>query len=103
MAALRGIAAMLRIAVLSIAALGVAFFGLAMSSALADQASPAVHLGVATCSGSNCHGATERPAGSAVPGNEFIIWSKQDKHRKAYSVLLEERAVRIARAIGLPD
>src|SRR5262245_22809370 len=61
------------------------------------------HIGVASCSGSNCHGATERPTASAVPGNEYLIWSKRDKHRNAYAVLLEERAVRMARALGLPD
>jgi hypothetical protein len=62
-----------------------------------------VHLGVATCSGSNCHGAAQRPRNSAVPGNEYLIWSKQDKHRKAYTVLTEDRAKKMARAYGLPD
>jgi hypothetical protein len=62
-----------------------------------------VHLGVSTCSGSNCHGATQRPRNSAVPGNEYLIWSKQDKHRIAYDVLLQDRAVRMAKALGLPD
>jgi hypothetical protein len=98
MAALRGLAAMLAIMV------GLGMLGPSRLAIAADP-SPggAVHLGVATCSGSNCHGASERPAGSSVPGNEFIIWSKRDKHRQAYSVLREERAVKIAHAIGLPD
>jgi Cytochrome c554 and c-prime len=61
------------------------------------------HLGIASCSGNNCHGATERPAQSRVPGNEYIIWSKRDKHRLAYAVLLEDRAIKMARALGLPD
>jgi hypothetical protein len=61
------------------------------------------HLGIASCSGNNCHGATERPPQSRVPGNEYVIWSKRDKHRIAYAVLLEERAIRMARALGLPD
>ena len=68
-----------------------------------SMASEPAHLGVATCSGSNCHGANERPAGSAVPGNEYVVWSKRDKHRRAYAVLLEDRAIRMARAFGLPD
>ncbi len=77
---------------------------LAMAQAAADPApTGAVHLGVATCAGGNCHGAAERPAGSSVLGNEYIIWSKRDKHRTAYSVLREERAIRMARAVGLPD
>jgi len=62
-----------------------------------------VHLGVATCAGSNCHGSIERPRNSSVPGNEYLIWSKQDKHRNAYGVLLQDRAIRMARALGLPD
>jgi len=62
-----------------------------------------VHLGVATCAGSTCHGATERPRGSYVPGNEYLIWSKQDKHRNAYNVLLDDRAIKMARALGLSD
>jgi hypothetical protein len=62
-----------------------------------------IHIGVATCAGSNCHGATQRPRNSYVPGNEYLIWSKQDKHRNAYTVLLQDRAIKMARALGLPD
>ena len=76
---------------------------LAATTRAQSSSEPGIHLGVATCSGSNCHGAMERPPGSAVPGDEFIIWSKRDKHRQAYTVLLEPRAVHMAQAIGLPD
>jgi hypothetical protein len=62
-----------------------------------------IHLGVASCAGNNCHGATERSQGSSVAQNEYLIWSKSDKHHRAYTVLLEERAVRIARNLGLPN
>ena len=65
--------------------------------------SQAIHLGVASCGGTNCHGAADRPPGSSVPGNEYIIWSKRDKHRHAYNALLQEQAVRMAHALGLPD
>jgi hypothetical protein len=87
----------------SAAAIGALIWLAALPAGAQSPAPEPAHLGVATCSGSNCHGATERPAGSAVPGNEYIIWSKRDKHRQAYTVLLEERAVRMARALGLPD
>jgi hypothetical protein len=69
----------------------------------------AIHLGVASCAGNNCHGAVERLEGSSVAQNEYLIWSQEtdkhkiDKHHKAYTVLLDERAVRIARNLGLPD
>ena len=75
----------------------------------AMQAQPpiGVHLGVATCAGSNCHGATERPRESYVPGNEYLIWAKQDKHRNAYNLLLDDRARKMALAYGaaadMPD
>ena len=62
-----------------------------------------VHLGVASCAGDNCHGAIERRTGSSVAQNEYLIWSKSDKHHRAYSVLLEERGMRIARNLGLPN
>jgi Cytochrome c554 and c-prime len=61
------------------------------------------HIGVASCSGSSCHGSAERPRNSPVPGNEFLIWSQRDKHRNAYNVLLQDRAIKMARALGLPD
>jgi hypothetical protein len=32
-----------------------------------------------------------------------LIWSKRDKHHRAYTVLLEERAARIASNLGLPS
>jgi len=77
---------------------------LAMSAASAQTPPPiGVHLGVATCAGSNCHGATQRPRNSYVPGNEYLIWSTKDKHRNAYNVLLQDRAVKMARVLGLPD
>ena len=61
------------------------------------------HLGVASCAGNNCHGATERSKGSSVAQNEYLIWSKSDKHHRAYVALLEERGVRIARNLGLAN
>src|SRR5437868_1431535 len=62
-----------------------------------------IHLGVASCAGSTCHGAVERLKGSSVAQNEYITWSRKDKHAKAYSVLLEDRSIKIARNLGLPD
>ena len=85
------------------AALAVMIWLTAAPGGAQSQPSEPAHLGVATCSGSNCHGAAERPSGSAVPGDEYIIWSKRDKHRQAYKVLLEGPAIRMARALGLPD
>lgn len=59
------------------------------------------HLGVVTCAGSTCHGATRPFQNATVMQNEFVIWHRDDKHAKAYNVLLNERSKRIARNLGL--
>jgi hypothetical protein len=69
----------------------------------AQQPAIGTHLGVASCAGSNCHGASEPLENSSVMQNEYTIWSKQDRHRKAYAVLLEPRAIAMAKALGYPD
>lgn len=63
---------------------------------------PDQHLGVVTCAGSTCHGATSPSDLSSVLQNEFVIWHRQDRHAQAYKVLLNERSRRIARNLGLP-
>ncbi len=69
------------------------------------QAPPhaAIHLGVASCAGSNCHGATRRSRDSYVQQNEYLIWAKSDKHHQAYTVLLGARSRRIARNLGIAN
>jgi hypothetical protein len=69
------------------------------------QAPPhaAIHLGVASCAGSNCHGATRPSKGSYVEQNEYLIWAKSDKHHQAYTVLLGARSRRIARNLGIAN
>jgi predicted NAD-dependent protein-ADP-ribosyltransferase YbiA (DUF1768 family) len=77
----------------------------AAAAAASAQAPPgnSVHLGVASCAGSNCHGAIQRSRDSHVPQNEYLIWAKSDKHHQAYAVLLGARSRRIARNLGLAD
>jgi Cytochrome c554 and c-prime len=62
-----------------------------------------VHIGVASCAGNNCHGAVQPLKTSHVEQNEYLIWKQKDKHSKAFSVLREERGLRIARNLGLQD
>lgn len=62
-----------------------------------------VHLGVASCAGNNCHGSVEPAKTSRVAQNEYLIWAQKDKHSKAFAVLREERGLRIAANLGLPD
>lgn len=60
-----------------------------------------VHMGVASCAGSTCHGAIQPWQGSRVLQNEFITWQRNDKHAKAYQILLNDRSKRIAHNLGL--
>lgn len=89
-----------------IAALGLWCLGVAPADAapptLPENAAE-IHLGVASCAGSTCHGAVVPWQGSNVLQNEHVTWKEKDPHSRAYKVLLDERGVRIARNLGLPD
>jgi len=90
------------IAVVGVAALALSTVGPRPAWSQASKVD-GIHLGVASCAGSTCHGAIERLKGSSVPQNEYITWTRRDKHAKAYAVLFDERSQRIARNLGLPD
>jgi hypothetical protein len=77
--------------------------GAAQTPPPVPQFGDATHLGVTTCSGSTCHGAIEPFQKSNVAQNEYVTWLQKDKHARAYKVLFDERSVRIARNLGLPD
>jgi hypothetical protein len=82
---------------------------LAVVSLHAGAAAPLPHyskdktVGVASCASSLCHGAIETWKDSNVLQNEYIIWSRVDKHARAYAVLLNERSKEIARKLGLKE
>ncbi len=65
--------------------------------------SPHKTEGAATCASSLCHGAIKPWEGSAVLQNEYVTWSRLDKHARAYNVLFNEKSVRIAKNLGLKD
>lgn len=73
----------------------------AFSQTLPDQAADKT-MGVVNCASSLCHGSAVPWTGSPVAQNEYIIWSRVDKHAKAYAVLLNEQSQSIARKLGLP-
>lgn len=62
-----------------------------------------LHLGVATCAGSNCHGSARPFVDSPVLQNEYFLWQRDDAHSNAYKVLQGEAGQRIARNLGLKD
>lgn len=78
-------------------------------SPLAAQASGEVrraHMGVATCSGSTCHG---RSIGDGTPvrQDEILRWQEESSpsgaHSRAYRVIREARGQAIIRRMGLND
>ena len=60
-------------------------------------------LGVVSCASSLCHGSIGTWNGSPVVQNEYVIWSRLDKHARAYKLLLNEKSRRIAANLGLPQ
>ena len=73
---------------------------------VAAQALPyetkAMNLGVVNCASSLCHGSPSTWKDSNILQNEYINWSRVDKHAtRAYQVLFEPRSERIARNLGL--
>lgn len=60
------------------------------------------HLGVVNCASSLCHGSISEWKGSNVLQNEYVTWSRVDKHAlRAAQVLTHERSRRIAANLGL--
>jgi hypothetical protein len=62
------------------------------------------HLGVVNCANSLCHGSVSPWRDSNILRNEYVTWSRVDKHAtRAYPVLFEERSKRIAANLGLKE
>jgi hypothetical protein len=60
-------------------------------------------LGVVTCASSLCHGSIASWNGSPVNQNEYVVWSRLDKHARAYNLLLNEKSRKIAANLALPQ
>ncbi|MEO8159482.1 MAG: multiheme c-type cytochrome [Betaproteobacteria bacterium] len=63
--------------------------------------SPHQTLGTVTCASSICHGAVKLWKDSPVLQNEYVTWSRTDKHARTYAVLLNERSRKIVANLGL--
>ncbi len=62
------------------------------------------HMGVATCSSSVCHGASQPFKDSNVWQSEFARWQEYDPHStKAFQALQSSEGQAIARKLGLGD
>ena len=60
-------------------------------------------LGVGSCSNSLCHGSIDQWRNSSVLQNEYITWSRADKHARSYAVLLNDLSKEIARKLSMPE
>ena len=85
---------------LSLAIVGLSY-GTVLSAEELPQAAPADHLGVATCASSVCHGSVRARTATAVNQNEYVIWSRRDRHRASYNTLLTDESKAIAKKLGL--
>jgi hypothetical protein len=83
--------------------------GLALCSvyigALAElpQYSPEKHLGVASCASGVCHGSVRPRTSTGISQNEYVIWSRLDRHKNAYNILLSNESKDIAHNMGLKN
>ena len=70
----------------------------------APAAAPGIHLGVASCSGSTCHGRQEA-TGKVVRQDELMRWQEESSpggaHSRAWRVLTEPRGQAIGARLGI--
>ena len=79
--------------------------GAAAEAVELPQFAEAEHLGVASCSSAQCHGAVvdESDSSRSPLLNEYRTWLRHDRHAQAWKVLGNETSQRIARNLGLGD
>ena len=78
-----------------------ALFTTYASSAELPQNSAETHEGVATCAASQCHGSAVPRDGSNVLQNEYVTWTQDDPHSKAYETLSSDLSQAMAARLGL--
>jgi len=83
----------------SLAAFAVLLLGTSAAELPQDDAK--VHMGVATCASSQCHGSAVPRDGSNVLQNEYVTWTQDDPHSRAYDVLSNGQSRGIAARLGL--
>jgi hypothetical protein len=76
------------------------------AQATAQAPREGVHVGVASCAGSTCHGRSE-PTGKVVRQDELMIWQDESSpagaHSRAHRVLQYPRSQAIARRLGIGE
>ncbi len=74
--------------------------GAAASAELPGQGADK-HMGVATCAASQCHGSAAPRDGTAVMQNEYVTWTRDDPHARAYATLSNDASRAIAARLGI--
>ena len=74
---------------------------ISVASAEIPQNSEDDHIGVATCASGVCHGSVRARDVTSVLQNEYVVWSRMDRHRIAYQTLLTPESKRIAKNLGI--
>ena len=59
-----------------------------------------VHNGVATCAGSQCHGAVKEYKKTNIQHNEYITWDRRDVHSRAYNKMFNKEFIEITNKLG---
>ena len=62
-----------------------------------------LHLGVASCAASACHGKISAQAGNDVDLNEYRTWLLSDRHSQAFRILQSAKSGAIAGKLGIAD
>ena len=83
------------------AAAGVCWSLIAAATSPLPERAADHHLGVASCASSVCHGAVQPPDRPGPLMNEFVTWSHEDAHAKAYQSLTSALGLKIAAKLGL--
>jgi len=81
------------------------FILLALGCASIMAAQAPRYVGAGGCASSNCHGGTSaaEESVSRIWGNEYAIWSLNDKHAQAWKVLGDPRSKRMGEILKIAD
>ena len=60
-----------------------------------------MHMGVATCAASQCHGSAVPRDGSNVTQNEYVTWTQDDPHSRAHATLSNKASLAMAARLGI--
>src|SRR5580698_893912 len=67
----------------------------------AQTAEPPKYTGPGSCASPACHGGVQARSETSVQQNEYSIWVVKDRHARAFAVLSNDVAKRIARLMDL--